>query len=127
MSEALGRKIREARELRGMTLNELATATGRSKSYLSDIENGRTKRPGKDVIVDLARALRLDVIMLMEDDTESVMSAFKSSDIDLPDDIKEFLLSKDALPWVRLAQEMSGKVSPDQLRTIIELILQSKK
>ena len=41
LSEQIGRRIRDARKSRGMTLEALAREAGFTKSYLSKIENFR--------------------------------------------------------------------------------------
>ncbi len=41
---ALGRRVRHLRRQRGMTLDQLAAAVGRSPSQLSVLENGRASR-----------------------------------------------------------------------------------
>lgn len=40
-----GRKLREMREARGVTLSEMAEAIGVSAAYLSALEHGRRPRP----------------------------------------------------------------------------------
>lgn len=52
--DALGERLRRLRRQRGMTLADLAAATGISDSLLSRLETGR-RRPTLDVLLDLAR------------------------------------------------------------------------
>ena len=54
LSEQIGRRIRDARKSRGMTLESLAREAGFTKSYLSKIENSRKVPP----IASLARICR---------------------------------------------------------------------
>lgn len=55
---ALGELIHELRLERGMTLSELAEATGSTKSYLSMIENHRVANPpSDDLLVSIEAAL----------------------------------------------------------------------
>lgn len=54
LSEQIGRRIRDARKSRGMTLEALAREAGFTKSYLSKIENLRKVPP----IASLARICR---------------------------------------------------------------------
>lgn len=42
LQPALGRRLRELRQLRGLSLSDVATATGLSQSFLSLVENGRS-------------------------------------------------------------------------------------
>lgn len=48
MSSVLGRKVRDLRQEKGMTLEQLATATGSSKSYMWEIENKPVARPSAE-------------------------------------------------------------------------------
>ena len=57
---AFGQEVRRARTNRGMTLDDLAAATGMAKSYLSQIETGYAPPPRDEKIGKIARALGLD-------------------------------------------------------------------
>ena len=58
---AFGAALRRQRQARGLTLDALATATGISKPYLSNIETGRTPGPpSAEKLERMAGALRLD-------------------------------------------------------------------
>lgn len=52
--------IKEIRESKGITLRELAIATGISSGYLSEIENG-CKIPSHLKAIIIAKALKVDV------------------------------------------------------------------
>ncbi len=62
--ENLGRRLRELRLERGLTLRATAEAAGMSLPYLSEIERGR-KLPSLDVLERLAEALGLGVINVL--------------------------------------------------------------
>ena len=62
----LGRRLRHARRLRGLTLADLAARTGRSPAYLSRLENGRIE-PRVGVLSDLADALDTTTASLLDD------------------------------------------------------------
>jgi transcriptional regulator with XRE-family HTH domain len=51
-------RLRRVREQRGMTLTELSTRTGISKSTLSRLENGQ-RRPSLELLLPLAQAYRV--------------------------------------------------------------------
>lgn len=55
-AEAIGRRLRELRATRGLSLRQLARDTGASPSLLSQIENGKIT-PSVDTLYGLARAL----------------------------------------------------------------------
>jgi transcriptional regulator with XRE-family HTH domain len=63
-SETLGDQIRIGRARKRLTLRELAVLTGKTPSYLSDIENDR-RVPSETVLRAIADALDLDFDELM--------------------------------------------------------------
>jgi transcriptional regulator with XRE-family HTH domain len=58
--EVLGNRVRETRTARGITLEQLASLTGFTTSYLSKIEN-RRKVPPIATLARIARALEVDI------------------------------------------------------------------
>jgi transcriptional regulator with XRE-family HTH domain len=62
--EALGRKLREAREERGERLVDIAERAGISTQYLSEIERGR-KEPSSEMIAAVTGALGIDLADLL--------------------------------------------------------------
>lgn len=62
---ALGRRIREVREKRGLSQRQLALMTGTSRSYLWKIEAGAAD-VGIDVLLRLAQALDVPVRELID-------------------------------------------------------------
>jgi transcriptional regulator with XRE-family HTH domain len=63
----LGKRLRELRTERALTLAQLGQEAGLSASYLSQIERGVTT-PSLASLADLARALNIDVGLFFEDD-----------------------------------------------------------
>lgn len=59
----LAQKVRELRQIKGWTLNELAEASGLAVSTLSKIENERMS-PTFDVVQKLAQGLAIDIVAL---------------------------------------------------------------
>ncbi|BDY30498.1 helix-turn-helix domain-containing protein [Mycolicibacterium mageritense] len=59
--------LRAVRQQRGMTLEELAEATGLTKSYLSKVERQRST-PSIAVAMKVAQALEVDVAQLFSED-----------------------------------------------------------
>lgn len=72
----LGKKIRDLRLRRGLTVQQLAEATGLSKGFISQVENSRTS-PSLATLKDLARALETSVAYLVveEDKVPHVVRA----------------------------------------------------
>jgi len=67
----VGERIKERRSELGWTQDVLAQKAGVSKSFLSDLENGK-RRVGADTLLNLARALGRSIDFLMTgDETES--------------------------------------------------------
>jgi len=67
MEMTFGQKLRELRQEKGMTLRTLAEAAGVDFTYLSKIENDKIGYlPGAETIRDLAQALKVDAIELLE-------------------------------------------------------------
>lgn len=72
----LGKKIRDLRLRRGLTVQQLAGATGLSKGFISQVENHRTS-PSLATLHDLARALDTSAAYLVveEDQVPCVIRA----------------------------------------------------
>jgi len=65
----LGKKIRDLRLRRGMTVQQLAEASGLSKGFISQVENDRTS-PSLTTLQDLARALETSVAYLVVEEDQ---------------------------------------------------------
>lgn len=83
----LGRKIRDLRLRRGMTVQQLADASHLSKGFISQVENDRTS-PSLATLQELAGALRTSVSYLVADDepTPHVVRAAERPPLDIGDD-----------------------------------------
>jgi transcriptional regulator with XRE-family HTH domain len=65
----LGRKIRDLRLRRGLTVQKLAEATGLSKGFVSQVENGRTS-PSLATLYELAKSLETSVAYLVVEEDQ---------------------------------------------------------
>lgn len=63
----IGKKIRDLRLRRGQTVQQLATAAGLSKGFISQVENDRTS-PSLATLADVAKALEVSVAYLVVDE-----------------------------------------------------------
>lgn len=83
----LGRKIRDLRLRRGLTVQQLADASHLSKGFVSQVENDRTS-PSLATLHDLAAALRTSVSYLVADDepTPHVVRAAERPLLDIGDE-----------------------------------------
>lgn len=52
-----GKRIKDLRTAKGMTLDQLATATGSSKSYVWELENKHPPRPSAEKLASIAAVL----------------------------------------------------------------------
>lgn len=81
----LGRKIRDLRLRRGLTVQKLADATSLSKGFISQVENDHTS-PSLATLRDLATALRTSMAYLVVDDDPTVHVARAAERPQLPTD-----------------------------------------
>jgi transcriptional regulator with XRE-family HTH domain len=71
-----GRKrIKDLRTSKGMTLDDLAKATGSAKSYVWELENKNPPRPSAEKLSAIAKALGVTVDYLFGRDEQSVGDA----------------------------------------------------
>ena len=68
MSSTLGRKVRDLRQEKGLTLDQLAQATGSSKSYIWEIENTPGARPSGEKLNRIAAVLGVTPEFLADED-----------------------------------------------------------
>lgn len=100
-----GKKIRDLRMKRGISLTELARLSGVSKSYLSFIERGKQTNPSIEVIEKIAKALKIDIQSLLTTQNK------QSQTVDIDKDV------------IQLAIEMSNSnIDKEKLRQLIELL-----
>ncbi|MEJ8574375.1 XRE family transcriptional regulator [Microbaculum marinum] len=78
LEKAIGREVRAFREKLGMTITELAKASGLSAGMLSKIENGGTS-PSLASLQALSRALHVPVTALMRTFEETHSATFVKS------------------------------------------------
>ena len=67
MSSSLGRKVNSLRRSKGLTLEELAQATGSSKSYMWEIENKPVARPSAEKLTRIAEVLEVTPEFLLDE------------------------------------------------------------
>src|SRR5947209_6132768 len=66
MNSSLGRLVKDLRDKKGWTQEELAEKSGLSIRAIQRIEAGETKRPNSDTLQRLATALEIDVAELQK-------------------------------------------------------------
>ena len=84
----VGERIKSRREELGWKQDDLASKAGISKSFLSDLENGKRK-VGADKLLDISRALSLSLDYLMTG-KDSDNAKHSSRELQIPTALAEF-------------------------------------
>ncbi len=84
-SEAIGRRVREEREKAGLSLAQLADASGLTKAYLVRLEN-QGGNPSVEVIAQIAEALDLTAADLLS----GPVIRFVGDEADIPPSLRAF-------------------------------------
>lgn len=84
----VGERIRERREELGWKQDELARRANISKSFLSDLENGK-RNVGADKLLDIARALNLSLDFIMTGKDAEVGES-TPTEVQIPKALAEF-------------------------------------
>lgn len=80
-SEALIGSLREAREVAGISQRDLSARSGLTQSHISQIERG-TLEPGLSSLIDLSRALDLELVLVPKKLLPAVNGILQISDVD---------------------------------------------
>lgn len=70
-----GNRIKKLRTDKGLTLDQLAQATGSSKSYIWELENKNPPRPSAEKLSSIATALGVTVDYLLGADEQTLDAA----------------------------------------------------
>ena len=100
---SFGKKIKDLRTSAGITLDQLAQATGSSKSYIWELENKNPPRPSAEKLSAIAMALSVTVDYLLGADDQTLAAA----------EDKAFFRQYSSLPEStrRTIREMAGLLS----------------
>lgn len=102
-----GKKIRDLRLKRGLSLTELSRLSGVSKSYLSFIERGKQTNPSLEVIEKISKALKIDLQTLITTQTKNIKNSGPEIDREV----------------IQLALEMSNSnIDKEKLRQLIKIL-----
>lgn len=100
MPSELGRKVRDLRQEKRLTLEQLATAAGASKSYVWEIENKDVARPSAEKLARIAEVLGVTTEYLVDDNRtepsanqqdEAFFHRFQSADQSVKDKLARIL------------------------------------
>lgn len=101
----IGKRIKDIRESKKLTLRDVEKRISLTNSYLSKIERGE-KKPNLEVLSEIASALGVDVMRFL-DDTHHI-----------PTELKEL-----GVKWINFAAEMEDKnITPDELKAIVSIL-----
>lgn len=92
-SAAIGPRIRAAREVRGMTIDDVSVATGLSRSFLSRVERDQSN-PSLTALLHICRAIGVSPGTILDPPTITVVNKNEGAHVDLGGQgIKEQLLT----------------------------------
>jgi transcriptional regulator with XRE-family HTH domain len=91
--KGLGQRIREVRNARGWTLDQLAKEAGLTKGFLSQVENGKAPRPSGRVLLLLARALGASVDWLLTGNADGEVAEAERA-IQIPPELQRLAIEK---------------------------------
>ncbi|MCX7781922.1 MAG: helix-turn-helix domain-containing protein [Negativicutes bacterium] len=120
----IGAKLRSLRKLREMTVEELSRLSGVSRSYITNIENGRKTQVSGKIITSLASALGINP------DYFFIREAQLPTDC-LPNLGPEFiaLLShSDSMPFLKLTKKaIENGVSAETVEAVVDVIIKAQQ
>lgn len=117
----IGEYLRSLREGQKLSLREVAAKTGVSVSYITQIENGRRKAPGPEVLKRLAPAYNVPVRDLLRaagylDDIKEIRSVL--SDEEEVERAFGYVISD---PRYQSGTRVTGPITTDVKRFIVEM------
>ncbi len=116
-----GEFLRSLRERQKMSVRDVAAKTGVSVSYITQIENGRRKAPGPDVLKKLAPAYNVPVRDLLKaagymDDIEPIRPSVNEEE-----EIDRAYRYAQSDPQFKFGTRITGPVTIDVKRFIEEM------
>jgi transcriptional regulator with XRE-family HTH domain len=124
VADTIGGRVKHLRSLKNWTLQELFERSGVSKSYLSELENGKSS-PTATVLQQIADAFNVPVTMFYENTDLVPIQNYESQ---LPDDVQAFLRSQKGVPYIQLAIKAAEfEISPVLLDQIINALRSAEK
>lgn len=122
----IGVRVRQIREQRGYTIEQVAEATGHEPRQIANVERGVSTLPLHELeLVASAIGARLDELIDRHGPVGNWLSTQEEFDkfADLPADLRQFILKPINRSYLELAMRMS-EMQVDRLRTIAESILE---
>lgn len=107
----IGKRLKNLRNSKGMTLQDVASRADTARTYIADIESGRSF-PSLKMLDKICKALNAPASYVFGD---------KLHRVELPQDLEEFLSKPDAIQYIYLAKSFfEGRVDPITLNKFID-------
>lgn len=115
-----GEKVKSLRKGRDMSAVELAKLSGLSQPFISDVESGRRANPTADTLEKLSKALRVAPSYFIDQDIVTPLDIMP----DMPEDVKDFLLSEANMPYLKLSRKAKEKgITPEMLGGLLDTLI----
>lgn len=111
----IGKKLKQLRLAKGLTASELAARAGVARSLISQLESGRRKSTGTEILIRLARELEV-----------SPSAFFASEALKPSSDNPNYLIFKETnnTDYDRLIEKArSAHLPPDLLEELLDLVI----
>ncbi|NOZ06562.1 MAG: helix-turn-helix domain-containing protein [Chloroflexi bacterium] len=118
----IGKRLREARRQAGLKQKDLASALGCSARMISQYEQGKRVLSAGHA-VQLLEILDLSLPQLLPDETLAAQYQISS----FPDDVRQFILNAENLPYLQAAMRLQQVATSDlqRLAAILEEIVEA--
>lgn len=120
----LGTKLRSLRKLRDLTVEELSKMAGVSRSYITNIENGRKTEVSTKVLESLSAALRINTDYFRISDARLPTDALPSLD----SEFVALLAKSESMPFLQLTKKaIENGVSAETVEAVIDAIIKAQQ
>jgi transcriptional regulator with XRE-family HTH domain len=117
-----GHKLRQLRESKKMTMQEINEMTGIKAGSLSEIETGKNKNPRPATVDKLCAVLGVDPIYFYYDG-DNLMDLFPS---EIPSSVRQFVFDVNNLSFIELAMKIQQtSLTAEEAENIIMLYAKS--
>jgi len=120
MLKSLGERIRIMRLQRGLTQQDLAEKARLSNGTVCDLEQGKQINPTVATMAAIAKAMNLPVGVLLDDAQYATFLDFLDY---LPEELKQFVLKQENIPWMKLAIRFKDlNVTPELVEKVVHIV-----
>ena len=124
-----GRRIRELRLRRGMTLEELGQKCGATRSMIHKYETGETQNIKKDRLLKIAHALDVTPGYLIpgEDDKDDGTASSRLKDLQDRQKVQELAEKLHKDPELRMLFDLADGADPEDLQMVAGMLRRFKE